>query len=855
MIAVKFWLDDVQKWGSSVVLDAYAQLPDIDYRFDESFSTASFMCYSDDLPYTLPIEPWTKCELTLDGDKFIGFVSSYSDELIQFGGGVNGNKQVIIELVELVAVTQYIPMSNLNFTNDITTSVNSSTGVVTTNVTTKTAGQVVERLSRQIFNLHGQETPFSLQYQTSDWWVGITMPEFRFSDNTLFDCLKDIGDAVGGFPYLEFVSNGQYLLRFLQWNNQATKKHTDGTVQGVSRTISTDNQGFIVDSTVENLLSVNDKGDNAVTFPAINGFKSLATESYQTQVSKDTAFIRVDKPVFKLLKVEAYSKIINTQYGKTEASADLTYLFVEFDRWKTLRDGVSVMSIPISTGEAKNTRGYWTYNGKEIKNLKEIFVMLLNCYIVGIGGDPSEISKTLWWYVNEATPIFDFKITYIPTSSARLMAIADNATKPIGQTYNQGSNIIQASSYASNLQGLANRIHGKKTTVQKQSKRGDTLYSVGEWLNGEIITEAHHEYSPTTVFSTYSTSPNFNRRNPFIFFPHQQRQWAIPADGQVVDRQLLYIDEIQCSIGETLEESDGALTNLALTKYLTSYAATTEVKPNLAYLAWKSSADIANDTNAMENENYALATVVSVPFGRSILMHWQAEDNASMGARTYGLTALGEQNNNLVQTFVPYDEKATYLNVKMSSKVPTSYDFDSELTGTAEGLYDPENVENNQTFQRTFPMSNKKQWSNAVSLVDFTDLRIDKDLSERIMFNYLMQFVGKNGTIVYDGACSLNPLCNSDNGVTGFKVWYSNEPYSYYDVKPKGTEYTPYYVSVGTIIKDNVNMVLITEYSGDYTAVAVTDQRGNLLFAKNGAASGGLVDIYLSNVKKKWTKI
>lgn len=855
MISAKFWLDDAQKWGETIKLDGYAKLPDIDYRFDESFTTASFMCYTDDMPYTLPIEPWTKCELTLDGDKFVGFVSSYTDEIIGFGDGFKGNRQATIELVELVAVTQYIPMSNLNFTNDITSTVDATTGVVTTKVTTKKAYQVVERLSRQIFNLHGQETPFVLQYDPSDWWPNATMPEFRFSDNTLFDCLKDIGDAVGGFPYLEFVASGVYMLRFLQWNNQATKKYTDATVQGLTRTVTTDNQGYIIDSTVENMLSVNENGDNAVTYPAVDGFKSLATESYQTQVSADTAFIRVDKPIFKLLKVEVSSKIVNTVFIKPGATADLTYLFVEFDRWKTFRDGIDIFDVPTTTEEAKNSRAYWTYNGKEIKNLKEMFVMLLACYVDGIGGDPSQMSNTLWWYINKSTPIFDFKITYIPTSPARLMAMADGATKPIGQTYNQGSNIIQASSYASNIQGLANRIHGKKTSVQKQVKRGTALYSVGEWLNGEIITEAKHEYSPTTVFSTYSTSPNFNRRNPFIYFPHQQRQWAIPADGQVVDRQLLYTDEIQCSIGKPLEASDGALTANALSGYLSNYAATTDIKPNLAYLAWKSSVEIAADQNPKQNANYALATVTSVPFGRAILMHWQAEDNASMGSRTYGLTALSESNNNLVQTFVPYNEKSTYLNVQISAKTPTEFEFDSDLTGTKEGLYNPENVETNKTFQRTFPMSNKQQWSDAVSLVDFTDLKIEKDLSERIMFNYLLQFVGKNGTIVYDGACSLNPLCNSNNGVTGFKVWYSNEPYSYYDTKPKGTAYSPYYTNTGVIINGNVNIDIRTAYSGDYSSVAVTDQRGNLLFAKNGAGSGGLVDIYLSNIKKKWTKI
>lgn len=867
MISAKFWLDDTQEWGSAVVIDGYAKLPDVDYRFDESFDTAEFMCYTNDLPYALPLEAWTKCELTLDDKKFVGFVSGYRDEMIEFGNGQNGNRQATIELVELIAVTQYITLSNLNFTNDIVVSDPTTSGAVNVTVKTKKASAVVERLSRQIFNLHGQESPFTLQYDPTDWWVNAVMPEFRFSSCTLFDCLKYIGDAVGGFPYLEFIAGGVYELHFLQWDNQATEHHTDNTVQSITRSVGIDNQGFVIDSTVENLLSVAPNGDNAVTFPDISKYKSVKTEDYSVTVTEQNNFFEVDRPIFQLLKIEAYSKLVNSLAGTAltqDSYADVTPLFVESGFWKTLPEGIKIPGLPpIQMRTARNNRAYWTYNSTKIqwinpgKNVlyddSGFFKYFVNYYIIAAGGHvPSGIADLLKETVTLA--VFNFKVTYIPTAPARVMAIQDGAKKPIGQPYNQGANIIQASSYASNIQGLANRIHGKQTTLQKQVKRGETLYQVGEWLNGEIITSARHEYSPTTVFSTYETSPNFNRRNPFIFFPHQQRQWAIPADGQVTDRQLLYIDEIQCSIGTPCEESDGALTPTALTQYLANYR-TAQNKPCLAYLAWKKTEDIGNDTDPKQSKNYALATITSVPFGRAILMHWQAQDNASMGSRTYAKTIVNEYVQKYVQKFVPYNEKAEYLNVKISTQPPNSYIFDGNYTESKEsdsGI-DPEDYVNNQNFERTFPLSNKKQWVDATYIAKFDDLRIEKDLSERILFNYLLQFVGKNDTIVYDNACTLNSLCNSDDAVIDFKLWFSNETYSYWDTKPKGTSYEAK-ISI-SYVDGNAKINLSSTYTGAYTSVAVTDLDNNLMFARNGAGNGGEINLYMSDRRKKWIKI
>ncbi|MEG1520706.1 MAG: hypothetical protein RR458_06920, partial [Clostridia bacterium] len=105
------------------------------------------------MPYLLPLKLWTKCQITFDDISFVGFVSAYNDEIFEFGGGMsNSNKKVTFNLIELIAVTQYMPMSNLCFTNTID-SVIDANGQTTTTITTRTAEDYIARISNQLYTL------------------------------------------------------------------------------------------------------------------------------------------------------------------------------------------------------------------------------------------------------------------------------------------------------------------------------------------------------------------------------------------------------------------------------------------------------------------------------------------------------------------------------------------------------------------------------------------------------------------------------------------------------------------------------------------------------------------------------
>ncbi|MEG1806184.1 MAG: hypothetical protein RR327_07325, partial [Clostridia bacterium] len=370
-----------------------------------------------------------------------------------------------------------------------------------------------------------------------------------------------------------------------------------------------------------------------------------------------------------------------------------------------------------------------------------------------------------------------------------------------------------------------------------------------EWLNGEIIVDATHQYTTTEVISQYTTSKDFNRRTQFIKLPHNLRQWEIPSGDKVSDRNLLVAEEIQVSIGQAVEPSNGMLNDGGILEFLINYNVAKD-KPNLAYLAWKPMRFI-NTEDKFDSRDYALTSLTTIPFGKSIQMRFEALDNASMGSRIYNYFP-NTTKRRWLQSFVSYDEKANYLNFKISNKMPTTFNFLEQYTGT------DSNVESgmNKSFEHTFPLSNKEQFDNAEFMIQGIDYKIEKDLSEKIIFNYLLNFVGKNGTIVYEQSCATNSLCNS-KAIDGFKLYVSaTESYGTWDKVGRGQQFTANLIEK-SIVNNNGRMRFRTAFDGKYSSLAITDLSGNLLFATNvgGTLTGGIVDVYMSNRRKKWKKI
>ena len=181
-----------------------------------------------------------------------------------------------------------------------------------------------------------------------------------------------------------------------------------------------------------------------------------------------------------------------------------------------------------------------------------------------------------------------------------------------------------------------------------------------------------------------------------------------------------------------------------------------------------------------------------------------------------------------VQNFISYNEKANYLNIKISNVAPSSYVFDNSLLPLG-------GETRNQNFEFSFPASNKKQYTDCQSFVDFGQWYIQKDLRERIKFNYQLDFVGKNGTIVYGKGVTLNRLCT--NKPTTFRIFKNRAvPYSSFERR----------IFANTVVEVQDGSI------GAYNNLAITDQNLNLLFATNTSGTATSLNLSFVNKKREW---
>lgn len=857
---------------------------------DESLFTSSLTILTDgsNFPNGKPyLEEWTKVRVDFDGDTLDYFVTQCDSSVVARKRPDNNVKKTVykvdLQLIELLFVTQYISMDNLIFSHDI-----SSDG----KVTAKTIAEVLERVNNQIYTMPEADkndpvygVPFKLltTYSSMFWWGDMPAPEFFFNGKTLFQILVEIGDYVGGFPYLKFSKHGEYELFYRQWNDNNVPRHTlsDDEIYAVEYHTTTDGSATIVDSTVENMLNSSANGENTAVYPlpglgVSDNYVPPRAEDYEIEVDPDTSFIEVPHTIEKVLKLEYF-----TRY-KEVVNKDITSYLLEYSNWIALPKGTAWNPQP---AEERIRRLYYKIGGRRIENLSSAWKFFS---VDSEGSAP----------VTNCSGCF-IRVTYIPRLNGRIKKQRGTGEKPISYIVNQQTNVVNSSAYGKYLQGLVDRMTGNYTIYTVISKRNTELFKTGEFLNGERIYRAEHTYSPKVVVTRYFTSPNWNRRANFVAIPHNQRTWRIPAADEVTQRNIHYAEDLFFSIGtqDEIGSSNGSISATAYgmqatvdytkktTKGYVAGVADQDInyaRPSLAYIAFKTDSAVNADADD-QSGGYAMASCDPIPVDRSIIMTWTAEDNASMGSRGYCYNISDAWADMRVQrqNFCPYPETTEYVQIRFSSESPGDYNLNADYTGVGD-LVKESGV--NATFCLSYPFMTKKQYNQVGDKFDYTirtgtagdeksdktythhghelakipAIKIEKDLREKISFSFQLDFKGIGETIVYEKACAWSAFCNRNT--TALRVFYDNDnvPYSEYDVKGKGTEIT---VTSTTISPGALSISFNSAFSWKH--LSICDKDGNLMFVTNKAGETVYVEyfnryniyLYSYNRKKEWTKI
>ena len=818
MITANFWDDEIIK------IDCFRDKAVLDDNFDETLSKFSFVTYG----ANLTVKKWDKCRITFDNNATKDyFVESIKTETSTFGA--MPQKRYKIELIECLEITKHIYPDNLCFSNLL------GNGTVIT----RTIGEMLTRINNQLY-LDKTNIPFAFYFSTTSDWANITAPEKFFTDKSLAEILTDIGDIVGGYPELTYNSElEKYLLNYRIWEDTNRPKHTDNSVVAVSEYSGINGHAEILSSNLKNMQTA-----LAQTEPTHSEFQPVEAEEYTVNIPTDgTAVFKTTKPIAEITELTFgildglgwHSFTVNST-----TTPSIRLFCAEYDHWRTLPT-YTIWGISITEETIDQQRVlYYKRNTNEIKNIG----------ISDIFGTGSTAIMQIYRWMQTLDPTYtptspivtnelSIRIKYIPYESAKIKSYKSDNSLPIENNINQSGNVIDNNSMSKYMNGLVERMDGDYSVWQKKTKRNEIRYNSGEWLNGKIIVSAHHEFGATEVNSIYTTSI-FNRRNEFVEIPHNLRIWAIPED-KIIDRNLHFSEIANVSINTPLQADNGSITSIGK-QILTNYQ-TTQKPPILAYTAFKSANNIIGDADT-ESDDYGIISLHQIAFGKSIIFYWTALDNASIGNRRYKRLVSGGAVG--LQNFIEYDAGAKYLNLKFSNAAPTSYVFDPNKLVFTVDPYD-----DNANFGNTHPASNKKQFTDCVSLFEFNEFDIEKDIREKISMSFQLDFIGKNGTIVYDRAIELNRLCNATTTTT-FKI-YKNSATEYGKYETKRHADSVYMGAFG--FTADLSGIYIPVNIGNYTNIAICDSGNNLLFATNSSGTATSITIYFQNKKREFINI
>ena len=754
------------EWGDYIV-GIQAGLSIVN-RFDEGLNTASFRFPSSS---AAPIPQWTKCRIWCENDFTDWWVQECRVELAVPGKTKYYWKNV--QLIELTKVLQTQTLRNLVFSRNVDGTSNYTIRGVLQRIIDQMFPVLYETDSNgNVLPQYKKQIPIAIEIDGNIPRLDEEAPEFFFTETTVFEAFLRVGEYIGGMPELlpRNTATGKYVLTYKMWENDNRTRMTFSDLQDYSETASFENYAEIVESSVRNMLASNDEETNTLTYPCEGAYKGINAAEYETtipgeelsgeELSTGDIKFTLPFPVYKILKVESKSfrKGLAAVETLNTVNPDNTTPYngniLEADIWRT----VPPSNIFEGRLVGQDNYSYYVYDSPvlEIKNLKKALERL------NAGGI---LSKSI-----------RLRVTYIPIQPAKIQILKENKASetdlklPIKQIVNQSANIVQGQAYSDYLQGLVNRLIGEYKVCQITQVRGAAYPEIGDIVNGEIVVESKHVYYCNYTVTIFTTSKEFNRRSQFVDIPQEIRQWQIPADGKVADTEFHYMDKIQMSLNESIENAgnDSAISAAVAYEMVSPKAElASSQKVKLAYIAWKSQQEQDSDAN-LQNANYALAAVNIFPLRNNLIFNWNAADNASMGVRSYHANAANTMSWSANrQTYISYNEKAEILRFKFSDSVPISYNFENDFTGTG-----TEGDDYNKAFDFTFPMSNKQQYLQANTVINFSGnryFRIQKDLRERIMFFYQLCYEGVNGTKIGDVYLK-SLLYNSGKTIGGMSV-------------------------------------------------------------------------------------
>ena len=588
-----------------------------------------------------------------------------------------------------------------------------------------------------IETLRSSETPrFVFDSEQATKYSAVDSPEFTLT-GTLWEALRQIGTYIHSIPRLK---DNVIYFEELGGDEKVDNQLTDY----ISNTEKFDIEQFAsaIDSTVQNMVNLDDYTEGSIIEPYREGYKTLRTEMGTVQITTDNMFIQTKEPIEKIIKVEVGYLSDGSVVG------DITpyvYESAEYDALSSYED-----NYPYAKAYAiKYSVGSKSITGLNFKLPSAIGTSAFSKFsIVNI------ISRVANKSVSSSDILkLQFRVTYIPITTTRIKQIKpyyEDLTFDSTLAYNQSAQKISSRAYGEAMKGAIARLGNPEITKVFILNDLSLIPKAGQlYDNDYYISVVKCEYYDDFVKCSLGLSKDFNKLNEYVGINSEERFYEI-SETQSSDRYVLY--EEYCSIsGYTPETTeDVSYYNTLLTD---------DGVDNFKKLFEQEGIEIAfATTHSNSYGDDVILPVTSYGIGNSSIFTFRYDDNYSAGEKS--LFDSGSYLQNQVQYTDDYGE-ADYLQLTFMNTTSTNTDTYSEAwqEGNSLPLYDYEKVKFHGDVLAD---------SGADSIV------LKKDNREKIIFTYQIHYVC-NKNIIIGSLPYRNGLVgkNSDYGADFINCFYA----------------------------------------------------------------------------------
>lgn len=583
----------------------------------------------------------------------------------------------------------------------------------------KSITDAVNELLETIETLRESESPrFTFNSEQAEYYSHIDSPEF-VSTGTLWEALSQIGSYVHSIPRLKGSE--------IYFDELGSNKLTDVDLsEYISHTEKFDIEQYAsaIDSTVQNIINLDDEQQGSVIAPFSKGFKTPRTDTGTVQLTEENVFFQTKEPIGKIVDVE-----IGYINDETYVGSILPYVYEEAEY-----QGLSSYddNYPYSKAFAiKYTIGQ--------KNITELSFQLPNAISPAFSGYAikniiaRKLNRDTTWLDNlfntQNIMEIPYRITYIPYTNIRVRQkkqYKEDLEFDSSLAYNQSAQKVSSNAYGENMKGAIARLGNPEITKVYIFTDLSMIPKVGDLFDKDYyISVVKCEYYSDFVRCELGLSKNFNKLNEYVGIKNEVRFYEI-SEVQAYERYISYED--YCVIGNENEQVDNSLINAnGIQRMANSFNTTsTKTKEPISLVVAKGYSDLMGELTEVS------LAVTTMGMGNSIVFSFHYDDNYSAGEQ------VTKQSGSYLQYQTQYTDvygEVDSLSLKFGNATTQVSDYESA-------------VEQGKSLPLT---SNLGELDILFDTGD-DNIRIKKDNRETPIFVYQMHFVANNNNLVLGSA-------------------------------------------------------------------------------------------------------